>query len=181
MKFPKIGMRNIKTSTSVFLCLLLFQLLNRDNAVMACIAAVICMQNTVVDSFKKGRERVVGTVIGGIAGAFILFIINTYGHENILIFIIPIGIIILIEICVAVDMKNSVVICCVVYLGLLTSRNHEGGYIVYTINRIFDTSIGIVIALLVNKYMSIPDRIKTALEMQKNALTDETNNDDEIQ
>lgn len=179
MNFPRIGMRNIKTSTSVFLCLLLFQIFNRDNALMACIAAVICMQNTVVDSFTKGKERVVGTIIGGIAGAFVLFIINTFGHENILIFIIPIGIIILIEICVSVDMKNSVVICCVVYLGLLTSGKHEGGYIVYTINRIIDTSLGIVIALLVNKYMTIPDKVKSVVKISKEPFKDEFDKDEE--
>lgn len=179
MSFPRIGMRNIKTSTSVFLCLLIFELFNRDNALMACIAAVICMQNTVVDSFKKGRERIIGTIIGGIAGALVLFIINTYGRQNILIFIIPIGIIILIEICVSVDMKNAVVICCVVYLILLTSKRHEGGYILYTINRILDTSIGIVIALLVNKYMKMPDKIKAVLKAPKDPLNDEIDSDGE--
>jgi hypothetical protein len=50
--FPRIGMRNIKTSTAVFLCLLIFQLINRENSIQACIAAVICMQNTVVGAFK---------------------------------------------------------------------------------------------------------------------------------
>lgn len=187
MNFPKIGMRNIKTSTSVFLCLLLFELFNRENALMACVAAVICMQNTIVDSFRKGTERIIGTIIGGIAGAFVLFIISTLGHENILIFIIPIGVIILIEICVSFGLKNSVVICCVVYLGLLTSRQHEGGYILYTLNRILDTSLGIVIALLVNKYMNIPDNIKNKLKISKEpdkgdsvkSITDE-NNIDEI-
>ncbi|WP_313340486.1 aromatic acid exporter family protein [Sedimentibacter sp.] len=187
MNFPRIGMRNIKTSTSVFLCLLLFELFNRENALMACVAAVICMQNTIVDSFRKGTERIIGTIIGGIAGALVLFIISTFGRENILIFIIPIGIIILIEICVSFGLKNSVVICCVVYLGLLTSREHEGGYILYTINRILDTSVGIVIALLVNKYMNIPtDDIKYKLKISKEPDKDDAvkdilneNNNDE--
>lgn len=92
----KIGMRNIKTSLSVFLCLLLFELINRGNSIFACIAAVICMQNTVVDSMEKGIARVIGTVIGGFLGALSLFIINTFFNSSILIFVIPLGIMILI-------------------------------------------------------------------------------------
>ena len=172
MKFPRIGMRNIKTSTSVFLCLLLFELLNRENAIMACVAAIICMQNTIVDSFKKGIERIIGTVIGGIAGALVLFIMSSLGHENMLIFIVPLGIVILIEVCVSLKLKNSVVICCIVYLGLLISRQHGNGYILYTINRILDTSVGIVIALLVNKYMNISDKIKKLFKTTKDADRD---------
>lgn len=174
MKFPKIGMRNIKTSTSVFLCLLLFEFVSRENAIHACIAAVICMQNTIVDSFKKGTERVIGTIIGGIAGGLVLFFVITLGHENLLIFIIPLGIIILIEICVTANLKQSVVICCVVYLGILISNEQEGGYVLYTFNRVLDTTIGIMIALFVNKYMNIPDEVKEMLKLNKNMQNDGT-------
>lgn len=164
---PRIGMRNIKTSTSVFLCLLLFELLNRENSIQACIAAVICMQNTIVDSFKKGAERVIGTIIGGIAGGLVLFFVTTFAHEDLLIFIIPLGIVILIEICVTIDMKQSVVICCVVYLGILITRDHEGGYVLYTLNRVTDTTVGIMITLFVNKYMNLPDEFKKSFGRMK--------------
>jgi len=167
MYFPKIGMRNIKTSMSVFLCLLFFHIFNRDNAIHACIAAVICMQNTIVDSFKRGRERVIGTIIGGIAGALVLFIVTTFRHENMLIFIIPLGIVILIEICVSIDMKQSVVICCVVYLGILITMDYDSGYIMYTFNRVLDTTIGIMIALIVNKYMNLPNSFKNIFKTPK--------------
>lgn len=185
MNFPRIGMRNIKTSMSVFICLLLFEIFNRDNSIHACIAAVICLQNTVVDSFQKGVARILGTVIGGIVGAFVLFIVNTFVGEHLLIFIIPLGIVLLIEICVAIDMKQSVVICCVVYLGILISKEHEGGYILYTLNRVFDTSVGIIITLLVNKYMIMPKKMKKFLGISieteaDNEKIDEGNKGNEI-
>lgn len=156
----KIGMRNIKTSLSVFLCLILYEIINRDNAVLACIAAVICVQNTFVDSMNIGRARVVGTMIGGFTGALMLFIVNTFFNDIILIFIIPLGIMLLIQISVKINMKQGVVISCVVYLIVMISMNHDEGYILYTINRVLDTSVGIVIALLVNKYVKVPDIIK---------------------
>lgn len=167
MNFPKIGMRNIKTSTSVFLCLLVFEIINRDNAIQACIAAIICMQNTIDDSFKKGIERVFGTILGGIIGALVLFFVETFGHEELLLFIIPLGIIILIEICVGLNLKQSVVICCVVYLSILITKKHEGGYILYTINRVVDTTLGIMITIFVNKYMKIPDDVKRLLRVNE--------------
>lgn len=167
MNFPRIGMRTIKTSTSVFLCLLLFEFFNRENAVQACIAGVICMQNTIDDSFKKGIERVIGTIIGGIVGASVLFFVETFGHEQLLLFIIPFGIVILIEICVGLKLKQSVVICCVVYLSILITKQHEGGYILYTFNRIVDTTIGIMITIFVNKYMNIPDEVKVLMGVKK--------------
>lgn len=182
MSFPKIGMRNIKTSTSVFLCLLFFNFIARENAIHACIAAVICMQNTIVDSFTKGTERVIGTIIGGIAGGFVLFLVTTFGHENMLIFIIPLGIIILIEACVTFNLKQSVVICCVVYLGILISNEKDGGYILYTFNRVLDTTFGIMIALFVNKYMNIPDNVKELLKYKKSSeISDFTKNQGEEQ
>lgn len=180
MKFPKIGMRNIKTSTSVFFCLLLFQVLNRENALQACIAAVICMQNTIVDSYKKGVERVKGTILGGIGGAFVLHLITTFGRENFMIFIIPLGIIILIELCVEFNMKQSVVICCVVYLGILISRGYEEGHVLlYALNRVIDTTIGIAITIFVNKYMNMPDKLKNLINKTETDINKDFNDHNE--
>jgi uncharacterized membrane protein YgaE (UPF0421/DUF939 family) len=103
---------------------------------------------------------VIGTIIGGITGGLVLFIVTNLGSEDLLIFIIPLGITLLIYICVNIDMKQSVVICCVVYLSILITKSHEGGYLLYTLNRVIDTIAGIMVALLVNKYMHIPDKFR---------------------
>ena len=172
----RIGMRNIKTTLSVFICLLLFEFINRENSIFACIAAVICMQNTVVDSMEKGIARVMGTIVGGFVGAVVLFIVNTFFNNDILIFIIPLGIMVLIQVCVAINMKQSVVICCVVYLSIMITKNHDEGYLLYTINRVLDTSVGILIALLVNKYVDIPEKIKLKLKQNDNEITETDEN-----
>ena len=163
----KIGMRNIKTTLSVFLCLLLFETINRENSIFACIAAIICMQNTIVDSMEKGIARVVGTIIGGIVGAFVLFIVNSFFNDNILIFIIPLGVMLMIQICVVMNVKQAVVICCVVYLSVMMTKNNDNGYLLYTINRVLDTSIGILIALLVNKYVELPKKLKLKFKCEE--------------
>lgn len=155
----KIGMRNIKTTLSVFICLLIFSLVNRENPIYACIAAVICLQNTIDDSLKKGIERIIGTIIGGLLGIVLLFFMNKYIDSGLFIIIISLGIMILIQVCVSINMRQSVVICCVVYLSIMINKSHEG-YVLYTVNRVLDTSMGIIIALLVNKYVQIPDKLK---------------------
>jgi uncharacterized membrane protein YgaE (UPF0421/DUF939 family) len=58
-------------------------------------------------------------------------------------------------------MKKAVVICCVVFLVI--TMNHDEGYILYTFNRVLDTSIGIIIALFVNKYVKIPEKLKSKI------------------
>ncbi|WP_326909329.1 FUSC family protein [Sedimentibacter sp. MB31-C6] len=160
MNIPKIGMRNIKTTIAVFFCLLLFEIINRENSFYACIAAVICMQNTVDNSMQKSISRIIGTAIGGFVAIIVLIFLETYIIEDAYFLFIPIGIIVLIEICVAINKKDAVSICCVVYLSILITKRQEGGYLIYTIDRIIDTSIGIFIALIVNKYIKKPKRFQ---------------------
>ena len=179
----KIGMRNIKTAISVFLCLLFFEAVNRGNALFACIAAVICVQNTIVDSVKIGLSRIIGTMLGGLSAALVLYIVNSFFDDRILIFIIPLGIILLIQICVSINMKQAVAICCVVYLVVVISKNHEEGYMLYTFNRVLDTSIGIIIALLVNKYVEVPKKLKTNFKdvlAEPEEIKKETEKEEEI-
>jgi len=180
MKIPGIGMRNIKTSLSVFVCLLLFQIINRENSIYACVAAVICMQNTIVDSLEKGISRIIGTIVGGSTGALILFVATDLFsvRKDMMIFIIPLGIVILIEICVAIGKKQAVVISCVVYLSILISKNRDGGYMVYTVNRVIDTSAGIIITLLINKYVMMPDKLKIILGIPVEPIKNEIKNEE---
>ena len=56
----KIGMRNVKTPLAVFLCVVIFQILNMGSSFYAAIAAIISMQSSVLDSFKTGKNRMLG-------------------------------------------------------------------------------------------------------------------------
>lgn len=147
---PKIGLRNIKTAFSVLACILLFEIINRDSPFYACIAAVICMGDSVEKSVKLGKNRLIGTLIGGLYGIFFIFI------EPILPIPIPFltgfGIIIVIYTGVLVKKKDSISISCVVFLAIMTNLKDNITY-VYAINRMVDTAIGVVIAILVNKYL----------------------------
>jgi len=80
-------------------------------------------------------------------------------------------------------MKQAVSICCVVYLVVVISKNHEEGYMLYTFNRVLDTSIGIIIALLVNKYVEVPKKLKTNFKdvpAEQEEIKKETEKEEEI-
>lgn len=166
MNVPKIGMRNIKTAISVFLCLLFFEVINRKDPVFACVAAIICMQPTVDNSWDKGMQRIIGTIIGGLLSILFIIIDNNL-IDAAYIFLIPFGIILLIEICVVINKKDAVIISCVVYLSIMLTQRYEGDYLVYTYNRVIDTSIGILIALLVNRYFTVPKFINQFINRNK--------------
>lgn len=168
MKLTGIGMRNTKTAVSVFICLLIFEIVNRENSFYACIAAVICMQATVDNSLKSGISRIVGTVIGGFLGVVLFAIGETYMIEQLFIILIPIGIIILIETCVSLGKKGSVSICCVVYLSIMINHRYEGDYFWYAVNRVLDTSIGIIVAVIINRYLNIPKIFRKNKDAEEN-------------
>lgn len=149
---PTIGLRNIKTAISVFICILLFQIIGRENPFYACIAAVICMGTSIDSSVTTGKNRFIGTFIGGIWG-IILISFFKFIPEWLDPIYIGIGITILIYICNILKLNASISISCVVFLSIMTTTR-EVSSTVYAINRIIDTSIGIIISILVNKYFN---------------------------
>ncbi len=147
----KIGSRNIKTAISVFICISIFQLLNRPYPFYACIAAVICMQKSVKNSFKTGKNRMIGTVIGGVMG-YVLTV--TLGNSGL---VCGLGITIVIYSCNLFNQKNSVAIACIVFIAIMTNLRGIPPHI-YAINRVIDTFIGIIVSILVNRFININNK-----------------------
>ncbi|MFV0516749.1 MAG: FUSC family protein [Aminipila sp.] len=152
----KIGLRNIKTALAVFLCLLVHFIVGPQMGLYACFAAVVCMRETVGKSWQIGWHRFLGTLIGGILG-FILITIaqrTPYYDKGLYLIMIPIGLILCIWLCTLIDKKNGVVICCVVFIGIgLEPEFDKISTLYHVIIRVIDTTIGIVVAGLVNKYV----------------------------
>lgn len=153
----KIGLRTIKTSLAVFLCLVvqfIFQI-NMLDTFYAVIAAIVCMRQTPEESLDMGVHRFVGTLIGGVVG-FILINLAPYipyYDDGLYIVIVPLCMILCISSCVWINKKIAVVICCVVFLGIaLDPTLNKENTISYVALRIIFTTIGIIIATLLNKY-----------------------------
>lgn len=157
ISLPKIGSRNLKTALSVLSCMVLFELMGRNNPLYACIAAIICMKDTVESSFQMGKDRLIGTMLGGLLGVVFIFIVDNLSFlENYKSIVSAVGIVIAIYICTIMQRPGSVTICCIVFIGIMISYDGPSSYI-YAVSRSIDTSIGIILAIFINKYVNPPE------------------------
>ncbi len=148
---PKIGMRNIKTACAVALCALSYFFLNR-NPTFACIGAIFGMGKDFQSSKQHGGNRLFGTLIGGILGMVLfrvyLFIFPDGRQTLLLVLFVFIGTVLLIELCQMFwqggVQPGGVMMC------ILLFNTPVENYINYALNRILDTAIGVIIALIVN-------------------------------
>lgn len=159
-----IGMRNIKTAVSVFLCVLISRLLKMEYPFYAAIASVISTSSSVTDSYIAGRNRMFGTLVG----AMIALLCSLISPGN--VFLCGIGIVIVIYICNMLNWNKSVSIACIVFCVIMTNLNGRDPF-EYSFNRILDTLLGIVIAVAVN-YILVPPKYVDKIIHQCNTVID---------
>ena len=159
------GLRTIKTVIAVFITLLIGNALGRRNIFYGLIASVICLQKSGKETFKKGLSRMMGTFIGGGFGwlALELFMrIDGNYRDFSVIFLVPVGLLIVIWFMNVFNVKSSIVVGCIVFIGC-TAGFHEtiDATHTYVINRVIDTLIGIGSAIIVNfDYKQLLNRAK---------------------
>lgn len=147
-----IGMRNIKTAFAATLCAAIYFLLNRNPA-FACIGAVFGMGGNMSESRLNGGNRLFGTIIGGVLGIilFRIYIIfyPTGEFHGLMLLLLFIGIVLLILCSQFVRWPGAIqpggVMLCIILF-----RTPVESYLSYSIDRILDTAIGVIIALIVN-------------------------------
>ncbi len=152
-KYRFIGMRVIKTVIAVYICFLLSYLREDSIPFYSAIASILCMQNDSKTSLKFGKNRIIGTFIGGLYGFLAVILIDlieielfNYIHYLILsLFLIPI-----IYTNVYLKTTNSTYISCVVFLSITVSHGGDIAPMYFAFNRIVDTLIGIGVSLGVN-------------------------------
>lgn len=160
LNFPKIGLRTIKSSIAVFLCLALLP----NEPFFACLTSVFCIQDTVENSFTMAKNRSIGTIFGATIGLLILFLFRVITKNIDSIFIkkliiytfIALGIIIVIHFNnMFLKMPGAVNISCIAFLAVTTAHAYSDP-IFYSANRIFETLCGMIIGLLVNILINPP-------------------------
>lgn len=151
-KLPKPGLRNTKTALSVCFCVLLFELIGKPNPQFACSAAIICMKETVHYSYQKGVDRLVGTLLGGIVGLVFSLIKNHLMLLHTDAIVAGLGIFTVIYLCNLFNKSGASVISSIVVLAIVIGVGEKSPFL-YALDRTMDTFIGIIIALLVNKYI----------------------------
>lgn len=145
----KIGMRTIKTSIAVTISITLAYIFKLNSPFFAGVAAIIAMQDNLVDSYRMGRNRVLGTILGAAVG--LLGSLISVGNP----IIIGIGIIIVIHLCNRLGWNKSVSIASIVFISIIMNVE-QGKELYYSLNRILDTMVGIIVAVIVNFVISPP-------------------------
>jgi uncharacterized membrane protein YgaE (UPF0421/DUF939 family) len=169
LKLPNVGYRNIKTALAVLICLLIV-----PKSLFAPIAAIISMQSTLEDSLETGINRLIGTFLGGISGVIILYIIQYLNLYNYSSLIGALSVSLIIYLCNVINKPAASSIASIVILGIIIDPVADISPIQYSFNRTIETVIGVVIAIIINKYINPPaDSDLNLLEFNKDQENDE--------
>ena len=152
--FPKVGMRVVKTLISVTIIVILYSFIDR-NPCFACIGAVFGMGKVFTGGLKSGGNRFIGTLLGGI------FVIPTYWMMYVSGFRIPdwiclmAGLFLILYTSQILGVHDAIQPGTVVFFVVLCTVPAER-YISYTIARIIDTGLGVLLSLFINKAFPSP-------------------------
>ena len=147
--FHRIGRRTVKTLFSATLVAFVYGLLGL-NPCFACIGAVYGMGSTFRGGLQSGGNRFLGTVIGG------LFAIPFYWLTNLNDWPIPnwvwyaLGLFCVLYVSQLFGALGAIQPGTVVFFVVLATVTPDR-YISYTLARIFDTLIGVLVSLGINK------------------------------
>lgn len=168
------GTRCIKTAVSVTLCTLIYIFIGR-NPTFACIGAVFGLGSDMADSRLNGGNRLFGTIFGGLIGMAlfsIYLIFRPTGELTALMLpFVFLGVVLLILTAYVFKWKGAVqpggVMLCIV----LFNQPVES-YVSYSLNRIFDTAVGVALSLLI-AYLLPKERIVKICGFVKSRLVRE--------
>lgn len=196
---PKIGLRNIKTAVSVFICLSIYFLIiilayafykAWDKSVLlatklytpffACIATAYSISTDKSKSISQAKLRCLASLVGGLFGVLIIviytkvfgfewpfrfisaigkptqgFTTSDYTTSYILSFIAPViitalGTVFVIWLCNFIKHSNLSFVAVLTFTAVMVSLGTDP--IIYGLNRILSTIIGVLVALAVNLF-----------------------------
>ncbi|TDT72344.1 fusaric acid resistance family protein [Hypnocyclicus thermotrophus] len=140
--------RYIKASLATMITIYLGEIFNIDSLFFATIAAVISSQISHIDTVIVGKKRIFGTILGATVG----MIFASLFKSNILI--IGIGIYSIIYISDNIIKSSAANVACIVFLAIMLNYGNKTPFI-YALNRLIDTSFGIIITIIVSMSLSL--------------------------
>lgn len=153
---PPIGMRIIKSAIGVLLGFIIYFLRGKQGTPFYTAASVVwCMQPYSSNAKANAAQRTVGTIIGAIYG-LIMILVELYfipfDNDILRYIIISLLIIPIIYTTVIFNKKSTSYFSCVVFLSIVVNHLNDKNPYLFVFNRMMDTMIGIVVALVVNTF-----------------------------
>ena len=156
-------MRTFKTGLAVFIILLLFGLFGWKGLQIGALTAVFSLREDFDKSVHFGTSRVLGNSIGGLY-ALLFFLINNLFHEQFWVTLLVVPICTMLTIMTNVAMNNKAgVIGGVSAMLIITLSIPTGETVLYVFARVFETFMGVFVAMLVN---SDVDRLRKVLKLK---------------
>lgn len=165
MSTLRIGMRTIKTGLSVFFCILISFIFNRETYVVSSITAIFTLREDMYNTIKFGRHRIVGNVLGALFSIVAIFIFETFGDGRLVQLIaVPTIIILLIWLLSIAKCYEGTVGACATLLTILFMIPENESYS-YAFARVLDSFIGMGVAFAINqilpyRYKNLKDNLK---------------------
>lgn len=148
----RLGLRTIKTALTLVVIMLIMELLGRgDSASMiAGVSAIVVLRDSLKDTLRAAPARLLGQAIGGGFAIFYFLIYEGTGFQFwIKLVSIATFALLIIVIMDGFDMNPGLVGATATFLMVALSV-HTGSAFIYTINRVLDSFIGVMIAIAVN-------------------------------
>lgn len=155
-RIPKIGGRVWKTGVAVALSLAICRVLNIPEPVFAGVAAVIVMQPTVLQTFRKGLERLQATVVGAAVALGMLALVTLFPYPYIRPIAAGMAVIMVLWLCLALRWLDALVLAAATVVVVMIQSEERPDIFVYALERTLVTAIGIVVASVVNAFMFWP-------------------------
>ena len=153
MKIKPPGLRIIKTFIAVTLAMVVSAHRPGEGLPFySAIAAIICLKSDVEGSREIGKNRIIGTFLGGFCGLIYLLIIppDTL-PENIELILISFLTSIIIWVMSMLDKPKAISIMAIVFLSITINHGKEDVLpFLFAFNRTLDTMIGVISAIVIN-------------------------------
>lgn len=146
IKHPPFGLRMVKTALAVSLAIVLVRLFDTEplSVFYAALGALVVMDTTFSRSLKQGLTQLSAIFFGMLFGYLLVLLFP----EQIPAWGVGIGLLLLIFLCNRLKLSFTITLSCIVFLSTCLT---PGDRILYSaLLRLWDTTVGIGIGLLVN-------------------------------
>lgn len=156
IKLPRVGQRIIRSVVGIALCFIIYFLRGRQGIPFyTAIAVLQCIQPYMEDSKNMAKRRIVGTLIGAFWGLIVLLLCTKLDlvadeHSLMSYMLISFAVGVVLYSTVLFKLQNFSYFSTVVFLSIAVNHMNDANPLVFVLNRIVDTLLGILIAFIVN-------------------------------
>ena len=157
-RFPRIGMRIVKSAVSVGICFLIDYLRGSHGIPFySAIAALQCMQSYHKNSRAMALRRMNGTFIGAFYGLIVIvlqcFVLVPHNiHYTVYCAVVMLGVVASLYTAVVLNIQDAAYFSSVVFLCITMVHIGDENPYLFVINRVVETLIGVIVGMVVNAF-----------------------------